>query len=334
MIEGQDRTRRWFLQRAARAALGAAGVGQVTPSLAAGLASAKAGARNPKPNRMRIDTHVHVADSRVTKALAEYVTNEGITHYTALMPDLGLIDELERNVSARCIPFHRLTEPLAQRVESFSDSPAAGYKLHLRHPMTRDRDGQPVAATEKHLGRICAEAGRLGRPILFHSDADEPEICSLRLLAELAKRYPQTRIIAAHWGMYTQEYQATKSTAEEWESKLRVLVPQNVRLLLEVNNLYADTALLGRDFPERSAHPGFKLELLIKEVEALRPAQRKALCKKLFIGTDFPNFRKAGDPNIGYVYQRDCMREIFKKDYDEDRMVRDFLRLLPKKFAT
>ena len=155
------------------------------------------------------------------------------------------------------------------------------------------------------------------------------------MLAELAKRYPKTNIIAAHWGMYTQEYQGTKTTPEEWESKLRVLVPQNLRLLLEVKNLYADQILLGRDFPERSADPGFKLKLLIKEVGSFSPAEQKALCDKMFIATDFPSFlQRYPIETVGYpyLYQLECMRTIFK-DYDEDRMASNFLRLLPEKFA-
>ena len=130
--------------------------------------------------------------------------------------------------------------------------------------------------------------------------------------------------------MYTQEYEATKSTPQEWEPKLGVLVTQNVRLLLEVKNLYADTVVVGNDFPGRSADPTFKLKLLIKEVYALMPALRKVLCDKLFIGTDFPMFAKE---NSFYLHQLKCMRKIFNEDFDQDRTASNFLTLLPKKFA-
>lgn len=330
MIEEQARTRRWFLSRVAPVGAGTLGI---SASLSEASRTGEAGStRGAGAKERRLDSHVHVPDSRAIERLHDYVAGDRLTHYAALVDNLSLIEELKARVGARCIPFHRLRKPLEHPIDSLSENSVAGYKLHLRHPMTTDGKGETVAATEKHLGKICEEAGRLGRPVLFHSDADEPDICSLPLLAELARRHPQTKIIAAHWGMYTQEYQAAKNTPQEWERKLRPLVPQNVRLLLEIKNLYADVALLGRDFPERSADHDFKLKLLVAEVEALKPAQRKILLGKLFIGTDFPAFRDTGDPRIGYLYQRDCMRRLFKEELEEDRMTSNFLSLLPAEF--
>jgi hypothetical protein len=332
MIEGQDRTRRWFLHRAAAAGLGAVGVGHPVSSSAVNSAYGQAGARNGEAKRMRLDSHVHVWGDKTIKQLHEYMATEGVTHFVGMVRELGLVKELRENFGARCIPFHRVTSPLEEFIAPPSDSPLGGFKIHLRLPLMHDRDGDPVVANEKHLGKICEAAGRLGRPLVFHSDADEPEICSLPMLAKLAKQHPKTTIIAAHWGLYTQEYQGTKSEPAKWEPRLRAVVPQALQLLLEVKNLYADTARLGKDFPERSADPEFKVKLLIKEVGSLRPAQRKALCDKIFIGTDFPGFRKADDPTRGYPYQAECMRRIFNDDYDEDRMASNFLRLLPEKF--
>jgi hypothetical protein len=325
MNNEQDTTRRCFLNRIALAGFGALGVRS--------LISAAARGADAKPKPMRLDVHIHVPNRKAIRQLADYAAHDGITHYVALLDHLELIGELKKTVTARCIPFQRIRKPLEHPVASLAESAVAGYKIHLRHPMTRDRDGAPIAAGQKHLGKICEAAGKLGRPILFHSDADEPDICSLPMLAELARRYPETTIIAAHWGMYSQEYQAVKSTPPQWEAKLPAAVPQNVQLLLEVKNLYADVALLGRDFPERSANPDFKLKLIEKELSGLKPAQRQALSKKLFIGTDFPAFRDKNDPKIGYLYQLKCIRQLFKDEYDEDQTARGFLKLLPAAFA-
>lgn len=325
MKNENDQNRRRFLSQIASIGLGAI--------CATSVSSKRAMATEAESKTLRLDSHVHVPSRKAIKPLADYVAHDGITHYVAILPDLGLIDELRRTVNACCIPFYRVRKPLEQPVAALADLPIAGYKLQLRHPTTYDSAGSPVAATEKHLGAFCEAAGKLGRPILFHTDADEPDICSLPMLADLARRHPETTFIAAHWGMYSQEYEADKSTPRVWEVKLRGLVSQNVKLILEVNNLYADVALLGRDFPERSADPEFKLKLLVKEIGGLSAAERLALSKKLFIGVDFPAFRTKNDPKIGYLYQRDCVRRIFGEAYDESQTVGRFLSLVPAAFA-
>ncbi|GAI43249.1 unnamed protein product [marine sediment metagenome] len=117
---------------------------------------------------------------------------------------------------------------------------------------------------------------------------------------------------------------------EEWESIAPAILKENIEILLDVKNLYADTVLLGRDYPERSSDPEFKLKLLKAEVEKMSPAKKKALVSKLFIGTDFPWFYKyvlRGD----YRSQQECMAQVFGDDFDETEMTKNFLSLLPQK---
>ena len=63
---------------------------------------------------------------------------------------------------------------------------------------------------------------------------------------------------------------------------------------------------------------------------------RRALLDKLFIGTDFPCFRRPASPAGGpgrprgaYGHQARCTRDLFGDDLDEARMAENFLSLLP-----
>ena len=281
---------------------------------------------------MKLDSHVHVTGHEVIVKLRDAAAAEGVTHYVAILNDLSLIEHLDK-AGARGIPFYRLKEPLAPVKTHDPESRVAGYKLHLRHPITKSKDGETLSISEKHMGGICDRAARLGRPLLFHTDADRPEICSLPMLAELAECHPQTVFIAAHTGVLTQEYQGSPYEPGVWKTICERTVRQNLKLLCEVENLYADTALLGRDFPERSPDPEYKLELFAGVVEGLSPAERNTLVNKLFVGTDFPCFWEAANEKSGYRYQIECMRRVFGPDFDVNQMSRNFLNLLPEEIA-
>ena len=276
---------------------------------------------------MRLDSHVHIASHEVIANLHNVVTAEGITHYVAIINDLDLIEHLDES-GARGIPFYRLKQPLSQSICHDLDKRVAGFKLHLRHPVTKNKEGEALTISEKHMGRICDAAAHSGRPLLFHTDADEPEICSLPMLAELARRHPQTIFIAAHTGVLTQEYQGKRYEPKLWQAICEGAVRQNLRLLCEIENLFADTALLGSDYPERSPDPDFKLNLFVRVVEDLGSEHRKTLVDKLFVGTDFPCYWDPNNVRTGYSHQIDCLRKIFKQDFDVNRMSQNFLNLL------
>ena len=278
---------------------------------------------------MRLDAHIHVPNASMIEGLSAFLSRELITHFVAILEDLTLIGRLERT-GATALPFLRLRHPVKQ--EPRQQDPVAGYKLHLRHPVTQAQAGGLVTASDRHLKNICGKAQQFGRPIIFHADADQPQVCSLPQLALLAQRYPDIGFIAAHTGLYTQEYQGETSNPGDFMELAGRVARENIQLLLEVDNLYADMVLLGRDYPGRSHDPEFKLKLLRSQIQGLSRPQKKRLAGKLFLGSDFPNFQDPQDLRSSYLYQLGCMMLLFAHDWDENRAVANFLRLLPEEF--
>jgi len=278
---------------------------------------------------MRLDAHTHIFDYSRIEEMREVVAREGITHYVGMTRDVELLGRLDE-AGARGLPF--LWANIRERLP-LEGPPVAGYKIHPRH--TEPRGTSFYVANEETLGPICRDAGRMGRPLLFHTDCDWPRACSLPMLAELAILHPETAFIAAHLGVYSQEYFLKNYTPEEWMPVARQAMRQNVQLLLCTGNLYADTTKFGLDFSLRAPDTDFKFTIFADAVGALTPAARKALVDKLFIGTDFPCDWNL-DPSLpghSYNHQVACMRQIFGDDLDEDRMTRHFLALLPDEFA-
>lgn len=288
--------------------------------------------RFPKSKRyMRLDSHIHLYDGGGNiDMIGQYFIDEGLTHGQVIVrtKDLHLLPNMKKVIGPGLIPFEWPLNPLKLNVDK--NVPVLGYKIHLRKPVNYMPDGSPVTAASKELDPICNAAEKLGRPFLFHSDADAPEICTMPQMAELAQRHPDTAFIAAHTAAYTQEFQGDPLPIKEWEAKLPGVLKQNFDLLLNVKNLYADTVLIGRDYPERSANPRFKLDLMIRMVANMSPAKRKALIKKLFIGTDFPWFYNKDKPTDGYYYQVLCMKEIFGRDFNETQTTKNIIALLPE----
>ncbi len=281
---------------------------------------------------MRLDTHIHIlSGGKKLDELERYLMLEGITHAVMLFRtnDLEFLPRVQK-MNACIIPFHRPANPLEPFVDPDPESPILGYKIHLRHPVVINKAGQPVAADDEGLYPMCSAAEKVGRPFLFHTDADDPKLCSIPRLANLAGRFTLTNFIAAHWPFYSQEYQADALKQEDFEYKAPAVLKESIDILLDVKNLYGDVALLGRDFPERTNDPDFKLKLLKTEVEKMSRVKKRAILNKLFIGTDFPGFyKKQDEPRIGYHFQKECMTLVFGKDFNETKMTRNFLDLLP-----
>jgi len=279
-------------------------------------------------------------DSHTLHQVAEIAPRVGMTHYVGIMEDnaLHLFDRLD-GAGVKGIPFHRLN---LTADNPFRDVPVAGYKLHPRQ--VKLPDGALFMATPEYLGATCIRAGREHRPLLFHTDGDEPNPASVPMLAELTRAFPDTDIIAGHLGVYTQECFFTQVTPETWEPLVEPLFRQNFRLLIDVPNLYADTTKFGMDFPWRSADPMHRFKVFKKVVQSLPRAEQRALVDKLFVGTDLPNFADpTGEQNaslrgIDYVvnshlgFQYQCMHEAFGDLFDEDRLVENFYRLLPGQY--
>lgn len=292
---------------------------------------------------MRLDSHVHVCGASTIEQLARVVKARGMTHYMGII-STGLLHLAERldEAGAVGIPFHWLN---VSEGEVSSDVPVAGYKIHPRQE--RPADGSLFLATAENLGPICERAGRERRPILFHTDGDDPNPASVPMLAELALAYPDTTIIAGHSGVYTQECFIVQYSARTFEPMMEPLWRQNLRLFIEVPNLYGDTTKFGMDFTWRSSDPMYRLKAFKRAVESFSRAERKALIDKLFIGTDFPHFNDhVFDPEqsaclrgTDYVekshlgFQYECMHQVFGDLLDEDRMVENFYSLLPDAFA-
>ncbi len=290
---------------------------------------------------MRLDAHIHVYGYDSIEKLKAYVRTEGITHIAASLYDrnLDLIERLDES-GARGIPFRRLEfKNLPRLGDSPYDAHVAGFKLHPRKGNPTD-DGTLFTASPERLGDLCKAAGSAGKPLLFHTDADEPYPCTLPMLADLAQRYPNTTLIAAHLGVYTHEFYVKEYTPQEWEPMVEPLFRENLQMLLDIDNLYGETARFGSDWPTRSPDPEHRIKIFSEVVGGFTRAQRKKLLSKIFVGTDFPCFYEpitVANIDLGpiylrttYRYQANCLREVFQDDFDEDQMVENFLKLLPE----
>ncbi len=289
---------------------------------------------------MRLDAHTHTYPDTLAKWPANLAIT-GVTHYVAILRerDLGLIPRLAET-GAVGIPFHWLD--LSKDDPFVEHPPVAGYKLHLRQ--TPPRGNRPVYATKEDLGHICERAARERRPLLFHTDGDDPNPSSVPMLAQLCRDCPEATIIAGHMGVYTQERFITQYQAEVFAPMLEHLWRMHVRLVLETPNLYGDVTKFGMDYPWRAPQPMARYEAFRKVVAELAQDEQSALLDKLFLGTDFPHFWEADqeesacltDPSVvpasHYGLQARCMAEAFGELFDEERMAENFLRLLPNDY--
>jgi len=289
---------------------------------------------------MRLDSHTHMYDEGTIQRWKQVVGPLGITHYVAIMKDasLHMIDRLDE-AGARGIPFHWID---LGKKDPFRDVPVAGYKLHPRQTVLPG--GGLFNCTPGNLRAICERAAREGRPLLFHTDGDDPNPASVSMLAQLCREFPKTTIIAAHMGVYTQERFITQYSAEVFEAMIEPLWQMNIRLVIDTPNLYGDTTKFGMDYPWRSRDPMCRFKAFKKVVQSLSRKDRRRLVGKLFVGTDFPHFSVPGedqsecldgtscvrDSHLGF--QVECMREAFGDIFDEDRMVMTFFALLPDEF--
>ena len=284
----------------------------------------------PSPKTaLRLDAHVHVFDQGVIDAFAEVVAADGITHFAAILDDMDLTDSLART-GARGLPIQWIHDRQRPRI----DPRAAGIKIHPREPL---ESGGTFSISAEDLGGVCELAGRMGRPILIHTDADQPSTCTMPMLARLAWQAPETTFVAVHAGVFPGPYFAESDgmqyEPDRWRSVARAALRESAELLLDAPNLYADTTLFGCDDPARGTGPDFRFRLFEQLVNELGADRRRALLDKLFIGTDFPCFRRPDEPQGSYAYQARCMRDLFGDDLDETRMAGTFLSLLPAEFA-
>lgn len=278
---------------------------------------------------LALDAHVHVFDADTIESLRGVVASDGLTHFVAILDDLGLIEHL-RLSGARGLPFqwvHDWQDPAI-------DPRAAGIKLHTREPLG---SGDTFCVSPKCLAGVSALAGRMGTPILIHTDADEPATCSLPMLAELAASHPDTTFIAAHVGVFPGPYFAESAGMEHapdhWRQVAATALRKNVAILLDVGNLYADTVLFGADDPSRGDDPELRFVLFREAIGELTAAQRGEVAGKLFVGTDFPCFWSPERPVGAYRAQADRMQSLFGQAFDEDRTARRLLSLLPGEFS-
>jgi hypothetical protein len=160
------------------------------------------------------------------------------------------------------------------------------------------------------------------------------------MLAELALAFPDTTIIAGHAGVYTQECFEVQYSSRVFEHMVEPLWRQNLGLLLEVDNLYGDLTKFGMDFPWRSRDPLFRFKTFKRVVEGLSKGAKKRLVKKLFPGSDFPNFyfadwqQNACLRGTQYLaastidYQHRCLDEVFGRLYSRESNLLAFYSLI------
>ena len=348
-----------------RALLSTVGLAGASALISSPLTRGMPDSQAQTPNRakcLRLDSHTHMDDLPTIKAYIEFALEQGITHYVGIVKvftsgkrdssqDKTLLPYLSE-AGVTCIPFEWI-DVFDHKDHPHLDESFAGYKIHPRQTDLEGRwappadSGKIFCISEDNVGKICEAAGKLHRPLLFHTDADVPSAGSLPMLADLARNHPTTTLIAAHLGVYPAEYFVRKYTAAEWEPLVEPLYEQNLRLLIETPNLYADTAIFGVDSPARTADPDFNFKHFVKVVDGLDARQKSALSNKLFIGTDFPGWWlpdpgerfvhetkfEAKDPRASYAYQEFCMRTALKQYFDGTRVAENFFRLIPPGFV-
>jgi hypothetical protein len=300
-------------------------------------------------------------DVSTIKSYIEFALEQGITHYVGIVSvftgsqepvresgrDKALLPYLDAE-GVKCIPFEWI-DVFDHKDHPHLNPSFAGYKIHPRQTNLKGKwtdacspgnNGEIFRISEDNVGRICEAAGKLHRPLLFHTDADVPSAGSLPMLAELARNHPNTTFIAAHLGLGGWEFFVRKYTPAEWEPLVEPQLQKNVQLLIETPNLYADTATFGVDYPTRTADCDFSFKQFVKVVDTLDARHKAALSGKLFIGTDYPSwwdglkpYFGAKNPRGSYAYQEFCMRTTFKQYFDGTRMADNFFRLVPPEFA-
>ena len=288
---------------------------------------------------MRLDAHTHTYQDTNEKWQSMLETT-GVTHYVAIMrdADLVMIPKLD-DAGAKGIPLHWLD---LTKDDPFLDVDVAGYKLHMRQ--TPPKGGKPVYAVKEDVGHICKRSAREHRPLLFHTDGDDPNPSSVPMLAQLCRDFPETIIIAGHMGVYTQERFITQYETAVFEPMIENLWRMNIRLVLDTPNLYGDITKFGMDYTWRATNHMVRFATFKKVVQELSREEKAALHDKLFIGTDFPHFWKADEdqsfcledktivPSSHLAFQVNCMADVFGDLFDEDRMAQNFFRLLPEKY--
>ena len=291
---------------------------------------------------MRLDSHTHMYDETTIERWKRVVEPLGVTHYVAIMRDanLGMLERLDE-AGAKGIPFHWLD---LSKDDPFVDAPVAGYKLHPRQTVLPDGGLFDCVRQNGKLARICDRAASEKRPLLLHTDGDDPNPASVSMLAQLCHEYPRTTMIAGHMGVYTQERFITQYSSEVFQHMIEPLWQMNIRLVLETPNLYGDVTKFGMDYAWRSPDPMHRFKAFRKVVQSLPRSEQEKLVNKLFVGTDFPHFTMPGadqseslagttcveDSHLGF--QMECMREAFGGLFDGDRVVEKFYSLLPDDF--
>ena len=278
---------------------------------------------------LRFDAHVHIFDEGVIDSYAQIAASDGITHFAAILDNMDLTSSLART-GATALPIQWIHDRRDPRI----DPRAAGIKIHPREPL---ESAATFRICGDDLGDVCELAGRMGRPILIHTDADQPRTCTMPMLAELARQAPETTFVAVHAGVFPGPYFAESAGREyepsRWRAVALAALRESAELLLDQPNLYADTTLFGCDDPARGAGPDFRFHLFEQLVADLTHDRPRALLDKLFIGTDFPCFWSPDRPEGAYAHQARRMHDLFAEDLDETRMAESFLSLLPPEFA-
>jgi len=291
---------------------------------------------------MRLDSHTHMYDQTTIEKWKMVVKPLGVTHYVAIMKDanLDMMGRLEE-AGAKGIPFHWID---LSKKDPFLEVPVAGYKLHPRQTVLPGGGLFNCIRKNERMADICERAAREKRPLLFHTDGDDPNPASVSMLAQLCHEFPDTTMIAAHMGVYTQERFITEYSSEVFQHMIEPLWQMNIRLVLETPNLYGDVTKFGMDYSWRSPDPMHRFKAFKKVVRSLSRSEREKLVNKLFVGTDFPHFTVPGaeqsecldgttcveDSHLGF--QMECMKEAFGGLFDEDRLVENFYSLLPDDF--
>ena len=212
---------------------------------------------------MRADCHIHldrIGGAHKTQppsieSLLEYARREEVSlFFTIYEHDETLIRY--RIPGIDFVPVYWERKPLEPSIPAT----AKGVKLH---PYI---ENYPLVKAE--VEPVLEEARARDLFLLIHTEDRKPELSRGRLVARLARDYPDVVFIMAHSGSYAPPSQDKPGTSSVPDALVEELVSEAVRTARMLDNVFLETSILVSDIKAR--------------ILARAPVE------KLLIGTDFP----------------------------------------------
>ena len=223
-----------------------------------------------------IDMHAHIFPPGV----AEKVINALETYYGSRWSGTGELDDLLRNLRqahiSRAVIFSSATKPaqvtvindfLSRIQEQYPELLIAFGTMHPDFPGCRNEidrirklhlrglkfhpDFQQFCIDDPRMDKIYEAVGD-SLPILFHVGDSRTQFSKPERLLKIHKRFPELKLIAAHFGGYSEWHRAWKYLIGQdvWldiSSSIKFIGPQEARRMVEAHG--ADRILFASDYP-------------------------------------------------------------------------------------